>query len=426
MVLMMKVLGDDPFNLLIRSQFGDWPKDRLAQIHASADPPGYGEFCGHYYRLQPRDRRLGSLFQRLRAGVFSMTTMDAVPRQDSCCPVGVQSRWAKEFKSQIAGWLVDSGFWELMFRVRLSQPMLEFIKDFEPDLIYCQGYSLGFATLPLLMAKRFGLPICFQTTDDWPSYTYRCFPTNWLLRHQARRLVTEAKVRLAFGEKMRRKFESRYGVSLHTTYHLDDPGRFPNGSRISTAPLQVIYAGSIGMRRYEAIQDLLSAIKALPDGNRAIKIAIYCSSFPKDTPRELFDSPEITVLPLPKHDDLPRILGSATVLFLPESFNVAPELIEYSISSKAHVYMMSGRPILVYGPAYSGTVEYAAEGGWAAVVTERNQELLKQALLRLLHNSRENAALKRKADACLRRNHNLTVGREQFRSLLAGAVSHDS
>ena len=40
-VLMTKVNADDPGNLLIRAQFGDWPKDRLAQIHGAGDPPGH-------------------------------------------------------------------------------------------------------------------------------------------------------------------------------------------------------------------------------------------------------------------------------------------------------------------------------------------------------------------------------------------------
>lgn len=34
--------------------------------------------------------------------------------------------------------------------------------------------------------------------------------------------------------------------------------------------------------------------------------------------------------------------------------------------------MMSNRPVLVYGPSYSGTVDYADRDGWGLVVSERN------------------------------------------------------
>ena len=86
MVLMTKVKAEDLRNLLIRAQFGDWPKDRLAQIHGAGDPAGHGEFCGHYYRLQTCDRFLGSLFRRLRNRVSKMVAEDPVSGQAKARP----------------------------------------------------------------------------------------------------------------------------------------------------------------------------------------------------------------------------------------------------------------------------------------------------------------------------------------------------
>jgi glycosyltransferase involved in cell wall biosynthesis len=422
MVLMTKVKADDPVNLLIRAQFGNWEKESLSQIHACGETSGHDEFCGSYYRLQACDRFLGGLFQRLRGDVMEMVAADPVVGVRKDKPKGVLHGWTKSIKKRLGDWLIGSGFWEVIFHVQLSRRMEQFVERFKPDLIYCQGYSLGFATLPLLIAKRFGIPICFQTTDDWPSYTYRGSPMGWLLRRRAWQLVTQSKVRLAFGEKMRHCFESRYGLHFETAYHLDDPRRFPEGSTNGTGPFRIVYTGSIGMRRYEAIQDLLHVVRSFQDHTASIQIMVYCPGLPKDTPQELFDSPEVKLLPLPKHDELPSILASASILFLPESFNVAPELIEYAISSKAHLYMMSGRPILAYGPIYSGTLEYALQGGWAAVVTDRNQDALKSSLWKLLNDRTWKADLGRKAVTCINNNHDLLEGRETFRMLLANAV----
>ena len=422
MVLMTKVKVEDPGNLLIRAQFGEWPKDCLAQIHATAETPGRGEFCGSNYRLQACDRFLGELFQRLRGGVFEMVTMDAVEGHAKVPSSDLLGRWTKLIKKRLGDWLVDSGWWEVIFHVRLSQSMVQFVEAFKPDLIYCQGYSLGFATLPLLIGRRFKLPICFQTTDDWVSYTYRGFLMGWLLRRRARQLVIESSVRMAFGEKMQRKYASRYGVNFEATYHLDDPSRFSEDSGVDGKPIQIVYTGSIGLRRYEAIQDLLGVARKLEGRIRPTQIVIYCSGLPKDTPLELLNAPEVKFLPLPTHDELPRILASATVLFLPESFNVAQELIEYAISSKAHLYMMSGRPVLVYGPAYSGTVEYAMREGWGLVVDERSAAKLKDALTEILVGNERMQQLRRSADACIRRHHDLARGRERFRELVSSAV----
>jgi glycosyltransferase involved in cell wall biosynthesis len=202
---------------------------------------------------------------------------------------------------------------------------------------------------------------------------------------------------------------------------LDDPRRFPTVASVDIEPCRVVYTGSLGLRRYEAVQDLLAVVRTMNGHQKAIQIHIYSSGIPRDTPRELLESPEIEFLPLPTHDELPSILASASVLFLPESFCVPPEMIELAISSKVHLYMMSGRPILVYGPAYSGTVGYALEGGWAAVVTERNRDALKTALRKLLDDNHGNDELMRNARARVGSHHDSVSGRARFLSALADA-----
>ncbi len=266
---MSKVKADDPCNLLIRTQFCNWPKEHLVHIYASGEPEGKGEFCGHYYRLKGCDRIFGGVFQRLRGGVFDMVVMNTVEEQDNDQQKKKLARRTKLIKKRFGDWLIGSGEWEVIFHVRLSTLMAKFVNDFKPDIIYCQGYSLGFATLPMMIASRFSLPICFQTTDDWPSYTYRSFPMAGLLRQRTQQLITNAKVRMAFGEKMQRLYESRYGERFEVMYHLDDPQRFivvsavDNDQARITKQYRIVYTGTLALRRYEALQDLLVVVRLL-------------------------------------------------------------------------------------------------------------------------------------------------------------------
>lgn len=421
-ILMAKVKADDPGNLLIRSQFGDWPHDSLAQIHATGDAQGHGEFCRRNYCLQECDRLFGRIFQLLRGAVVEMVALDRIEKQVNIHTDGLLWRWARTIKKRFGDWLINSGLWELIFRVRLSKSMVQFVEDFKPDLIYCQGYSLGFATLPLLIGRRCGIPICFQTTDDWPSYTYRGAFMGWLLRRSAQQLVATSSVRVVFGQKMQREYERRYGVQFEATYHLDDPQRFSSVPCIQVQPLRIVYTGSLILRRYEALLDLLDVVRSLQDRIQPLEIVVYCTGLPKDIPQELLNSPEVKFFPLPTHEELPRVLASASILFLPESFNIASEMIEYAISSKSHLYMMSKRPILVYGPRSSGTVGYAIDGGWAEVVAIRNCDLLKQSLWKLLHDCERHVELNRRALECVRNNHDLVAGRERFRKSLLAIV----
>lgn len=422
MVLMTKVKAEDPGNLLIRAQFGDWPKDRLAQIHAAGDPAGHGEFCGHYYKLAVGDRVCGRLFRRLRGGVLDMVAMSAVNEQVAVKPAGWWGCQVRMIKKYLGDWVIGSGWWEVIFRVRLSGSLLQFVEGFKPDLVYCQGYSLGFATLPLLIARRFKIPVCFQTTDDWPRGTYARTPVGWLLRRRARELIHYAKARFAFGAKMQREYQRRYDVPFEATYHLDDPARFLQPIVPTGRLYKIVYTGSLGHRRYEAIQDVLQAARQIPELAGSFEIIVYSSGIPKDMPASLLQLPEVRFSPLPAHDQLPAALAEATLLLLPESFTEVHQAIEYSISSKSHLYMMSQCPVLVYGPPYSGTVDYALREGWGLVVAERSVAKLKDALKEILAGGERMRLLRSNARACIERHHDITSGRKKFCALLAHAA----
>ena len=230
---------------------------------------------------------------------------------------------------------------------------------------------------------------------------------------------------MAFGTKMQQVFEKRYRVPFHVTHHADDPARFPSiGASPQGRPRIIAFTGSLGLRRYEAIDDLVVAIKSLKLEGMAVAVRVYSSGMPKELPDTLRSAPEVTFLPLPSHEALPSVLAEADVLFLPESFSVEPGMIELSISTKCHLYMMSGRPILVYGPPFSGTIDYALNEGWAAVVCERNPIQLRATLARLLTDSPRVEELSRRASAVVARNHDMASSRTAFLETLTAAIPH--
>ena len=421
----LKIKLDDTSNLLIRMQFGDWPKEKMAQIHATAEPDGIGDFCSMYYPLGKMDRFLGNIFIKLRGRVFDMVSMDIVEDMKSTMSISFLERSIILIKNILGDLLIQSGIWEILFPLRLSPSILKFINDFNPDLIYCQGYTLGFATLPLLISKKLNIPICFQTTDDWPYERYGRSPVNWLIRYRANQLIKHSSVRLAFGKKMQYEYQRRYKVSFDVTYHLDDPKRFLNTSWKSDNTeimYRIIYTGNMSLRRYEAIQDVLKAVRQMPELHGKIKIFVYTTGIPKDLPIDLLTSPEVVFTTLPSHEKLPSVLAEATLLLLPESFNEVRSWLEYSISTKVHLYLMSGRPILVYGPSYSGTVEYAISEDWGIVVSERSVEKLITALRVIITDTDRMQKIENNAKACIRNNHDLARGLVRFREYIAKGI----
>lgn len=422
-VVVTKIKADDPASLLPRMQFSRWPAGRLAQIF-SGETAGKGDFCGRYYQIGPQDRRFGRLFMRLRASALSAVAMEA--------PVATPGRGAtllQRIKRGVADLLIHSGFWEVVFGVRVSPDMDRFIREFKPEVIYCTGYHLGFAVLPMVIARRYGVPICFQTFEDWPTYTARHSPVGVLIRRKAAELIRMSAVRLAFGPKMKRMYEARYGVPFEVSYHLDDPARFLAVARpaATDGPRRIVFTGALVLNRLEAIADVLQAVRSLiqrDSAQRPIVIDVYCPGVPQDMAAEMREAPEVRWLPLPSHEALPEVLAQADVLLLPEAFSVGERRLGLALSTKCHLYMLSGRPILVYGPAYAGTVEYAREGGWARVVQDRDTQQLAGAITELLAG-RGMTEMRAAAQRCIAANHDLAAGRQRFETWMVHAAATD-
>ena len=83
---------------------------------------------------------------------------------------------------------------------------------------------------------------------------------------------------------------------------------------------------------------------------------------------------------------------------------------------------MSGRPILVYGPSYSGTVEYAISEDWGIVVSERSVEKLITALRVIITDTDRMQKIENNAKACIRNNHDLARGLVRFREYIAKGI----
>lgn len=419
LVLLNKVCARDLTNLLIRAQFAGWPKDSLAQIYSN-DQYGSGEYCTYYYKIRPNDRLFGSLFQIARRRAGKIQEEWKVKIQEGVAKSNQARSFVDRVKYLLVEMITKTGLWEVMFPLKMSSEMIRFIEEFKPDVIYCQGYTLGFSQLPIDITNRFKIPICFQTTDDWPKRAYQWSPVGILLRLSAFRLVKRAAVRMAFGAKMKDLYEKRYEIDFVTTFHLDDVERFAICEPRKDDCVKIVYSGSLGHRRYEAIIDLAKALEdVLP---KQPQIEIYTTEIEVNIEEKLNRFKNVKICPLPSHDDLPAILTQATILFLPESFNESKASIELSISTKAHLYMMTGRPILVYGPEYSGTVDYALRDGWAVVVSKKDLRLLRESVIKIAREKDLVREIACRAKRCVESNHDGPAGRLRFRELIGSAV----
>jgi hypothetical protein len=370
--------------------FAEWPAESLAQIyswgHDDAQSP-----CGYEYKLGRVDRRGGRLFTGLKASVLGSASR--LPTTQSA---SAQSKpgLARRLTRAVSGMLVESGAWELLFQTKLSAELGAWIESFRPSLLFVVPSDLSFINLALMVARRFGLPVVVFASDDFPLRLYRRSPFLPLLRPRLQRafheLAHSAAHRFASGPLMQEEYRARYGLDFEPLMMCDDSERFRQSEvrrPCSGDSLCIVFAGNLGHGRWRSIIDVHQAGLNAPSG-RTVQLVVYTPVLDPDVARAFASCPQLTVRPSLTDREVPSYFRGADILLLAEGFDRRSRRdIRLSLSSKCHLYMMSQRPILVYGPPDSGTVHYARKRGWAHVVDEPSSQALVAALEALATDS---------------------------------------
>jgi len=424
-VVMGRINTADASNngLLLRNLFAEWLRENTAQIFSSGENGDQG-FFGRYYKLGSQECRLGKLFYRLKmkAQAGEGPDLRAMPSMPKPRP--------RPFKTLLNSLLVDSGLYEVLFKPRISAELLAWAQAFKPDLIFSQGYSLRFAWLPVMLAQRLSVPIAYYPTDDWPSEAYRAnirFPClarfmSRVVTRSAGALVEQAALRLAFNPYMKQEYSKRYQRDFSVLMHGDDKDRFEavRPRRLAEPDEHwIVTTGIFNENRKPLLDDLDQACTLLNERGLKVKATVFPVGVLSDRGRDGEPYRHLRFAPCPSHEELPALLRGADILFLPERFDKSAEGISLSISTKAHLFMFSGKPIVVYSAPSTGIARYAREEGWAALVDHRDPCLLAEAISRLIVDGDHRQSLIANAGSTADRNHGLGYIRSEFRNRLA-------
>lgn len=331
-----------------------------------------------------------------------------------------------KFKYWVVQKIVASGLWELAFSTQVSDRLMGSCKAFKPDVIFSTCTDLSYAELTLQLVEALKVPLCFQVEDDWPGDLYTRGIARLLVRNRLNRnirtLLTKSTLCISNGPLMTEAYLQRYGRHFEPVFLCDDLARFDHiRQRVQNTAdgFTIVYSGSLQLDRWEGLIDLDTAIGLLPPEIGAVRIRVFTNYLPLVAKERLAASPRIELRPGLADKDVPAALKEADLLFLPESFHMKwRRYIRYSISSKSHLYMMAGRPALVYGPAGIGVVEYARNEKWAKVVDERCPATLAQAVTALLNDNTETQALLARAREVALERHDSPMVQKQFLHLL--------
>jgi hypothetical protein len=428
-----RVNTSDSYNngLLLRTLFAGWPRENLAQIYSSGDTGDTG-FFGRYYKLGERDRRLGRLFYRLKSKELDKKLTDTQNAH------AVQTdRVATD--SLARRLLVNTGLYELIFSPCVSPQMLAWVQEFRPDVIFAQGYSLTFAMLPIKLRNKIPMKLAFFCSDDWPMYLYAglmdeprllCCLIRPILRKAVARLIAATDIPLAFGHPMAMEYAARYGKHFAVLSHADSPRRFEVAKPVRVHPagtFTIMAVGNFNRFRWPLLLDADQSCRRLNHQGISVRVAVLVSSIEPEGARRLAGAAYIDILADPGNDRLPCYLKGADLLFLAEGFDKGfVSAIRLSISSKAHLFMFSQRPILVYAGSDTGIAGYATTYRWARVVSQRDTAALTLAIRDLLTDAQAAGELISQANETAHAFHSRCANQKRFFEAMIGAATVDN
>ncbi len=408
--------------------FRGWPQDRLATVHNDYIPTT-DDVCRQYYRLGQAELDLWTPVRRA-ANLLGMTPardIAALAAAAGAPPGSAPPSWARRIQSL----LIDA---EMPRSACLTPALERWIEAFRPEVLYTILGSNGFMDLINLIRRRFDLPLVVHIMDDWASSAHRHgllsplqrHGMNWRLQH----FYNAAHTRLAISDAMAETYSQRYGQPFSALHNAIDIARWQSlARRDATASDKgnLLYIGSVmPQAQLSSLVDCCRAVADLHTGGRQISLSIASPQFQIDPVRHLLTiHPAIRILdPIEDDEQFFRSIAAADALLLPVNFDEESiRFIRYSMPTKVPAYLFSGTPILAYGPGDLAQTRYAQEAGWGLVVDRPDPAALKAGMADILDNAALRDRLSQTARALAAARHDISMVRQQFRSLLAGAAA---
>jgi glycosyltransferase involved in cell wall biosynthesis len=399
--------------------FRGWPRDRIATVHN--DPvPVSTDVCERYYRLTADEIDVWPILRRFRPVRSDAAVADGAAMA-SASPSLLHR--AKTF-------VFGDGLPE---RGSLTPKLEAWITEFRPDVIYTILGSTGLMEVIRAVQQRFALPLVVHFMDDWQSAIHRGGLLSPWQRRRMQRLVAEitAAATSAMGicDAMCAEYAQRFHRPFAPFQNTVDVTRWSAIAKQDLrtgSPIRLLYAGSVlSFAQADSLADCCAAVAAFNAGGIKATLDIYSPPGQVAALRQRFASDAAIRFSDVIADDETyfRSLAAADILLLPVNFDDASiRYIRLSMPTKVPSYLVSGTPVLVYGPAGVAQVDYARAAGWGEIVDRRDVAALGHAIMTLATDMNLRERLSATARRVAAERHDSATVRTQFQAALTTAA----
>lgn len=313
---------------------------------------------------------------------------------------------------------------ELLYRPRISVRILDGVKEFAPDIIFCSLGSLSsMKTLKLLHAQLPETPIFLYIVDDWPNTRFldRWFVPFWRMMYEKYfiSLLDVSKGYFSICKYMSDAYQKQYGKDFVPVHN---PVNVRLWDSLTPQPKygledSILYVGKINRETKSNLIDLCNVVEKMNHNGKKVIFDIYSPDY-DDNVGCFINYQHCNLFPPVKHSDIPSLTKSYKYLFLTLGFSkVSIRYAMLSMPTKLSEYLASGCPILLYCPPDIALAKYVGDTDTAVMCFEKKQTLLYDKLELLLEDKEVAERVKRNAVATARMHESGKV-RADFESAI--------
>lgn len=415
--------NDTGNGILMRSLFHNWPKDRLTQTYFPVftqhvpnvlDCSNYRaiDLTGHARPMLPSP--LHHTDPQHRRRLVSRQSINQMLKRRK-----VVFRWLRAAREILSA------------RSQMIRALQRQLRDMKPDIVYALVGNYSLTKITMIACRQLGIPLFLHVPDDFVTSLYKDFPFSPTFERQSQkwfsRAISSASGLAAISPIMAEEFRYRYDRNWDWFTTLIDAGAYDTTPRPADGTIRLVYAGNLGLARWESLRTLALCLKRLAD-RKGIKscLIIHSSADQLAEHREALSIPQVTELRgWVAHEELPFVFQQSDILVHVESFQ--PSIANYtrlSLSTKLSQYMTAGRPVLAFGPRDLGSIRVVIDAKAGVCIGENHPGKVEHDLEQLLKDRLLRSELAKNGRSWGEANVDIEAGTQRFHRRMMDALVH--
>lgn len=296
--------------------------------------------------------------------------------------------FGKKHRFQIFFWIYGC-----IWRVgKWNSPELEsFVKDYNPDLLFCPIYPFTYMNrLVLELKKKTHVPLIGYISDD--NYTLRMVnpsPFYWInrliVRKSVKQVIDQCEILYVISDIQKREYDKIFRKNCRIlTKGKDFSVDPPSPKERHKKPYVLVYAGNIGSSRWKSLKVIVDTIREINKEKAYFVLRIYTATPLTGRMEKALDVPGVSrVMGKIPYSEVEKKQSQADLLVHVSPMDMIHRWEEHhGFSTKLVDYMASNRAILAFGLDDQAAVEHLREHDGAFVAS--NKAELKRIFLKII------------------------------------------